>query len=57
MSVESRIVPLLNTMPASVTHSLRPSASFLGLHFAGKAWKAASTQSAIASGCGGGILD
>ena len=47
------MIPLLRTMPASGTHSRRPSASLLGLNFVGRAWKALRTQSAIASGWGG----
>lgn len=52
-------IPLLKTIPANGTHSLLPSAKVLGLNFAGSAWKALSTQSAMASGCGGidGVLD
>jgi len=47
----------LSTMPAKGTHSRRPSARVRGLHFAGSALKAARTQSAIASGCGAGMIE
>lgn len=52
---EVHLLPRLSTTPASGTHPLRPSA-VRGLHFAGSARKEASTQSAMASGCGDGML-
>jgi hypothetical protein len=55
MVILSTDLLLLNTIPASGTHSRRPSASFLGLNLGGRALKVWRTQSAIASGWGGGI--
>ena len=51
------VLSRLSTMPAKGTHSRRPSLSLRGLHFAGSALKAASTQSVMASGCGAGMME